>query len=443
MTEELMFDCIPFVNSATDMELAEKYFRYCTAVRVSFGAKEAVINHAAESELATWADAGVDGFHWILTGSQSFDEYSASHKTYAEYKRNGERDFAACPPKRIRKPQKIAWMEFYRDKPEFHVLGDPSFIAKPDKLKVKKLVKEVLDICAGLEPSWLTVPQLPFATDSSRNKINLAMATAAGEWKSKAKINRPLVLPAIFTHQDQSKGKVKWGEKVRQLRRCLDASRAGIVWLVDSSLDDSSGSKTNDRKFTEQLRLFKHLDSVINPKVRRVGGPHWGLNLVGWARGLFSHPAIGLGGGYQYRIPGRPLPPKADVKVALPPLFRRAVAEPELKSWLANAMRSTINSESGLEELRVLIDRWSVYQDPTTKAAKNHAVATYRNWLSQVQVAQPEARAITLYQMLSSAYVFGGNIIATCGDDGLLPKKESPGRHPGEIARQLMLHCLS
>ncbi len=199
-------DCVPFVNTAAELALAKRYFGGAAAVRISLAAEDSLLEKAAASGLPLWIDLATDGFHHIARDKQSFAQYALT-KTKRE----------------------VDWMERFSGIPAAHSLGDVAFIGKPERKAVESIVTELFGLCAKYNPKWVSIPQLPFVDDTSRNKLNAALAKAASTRAG----NFELVLPAIFTHKNQTDGKTQWRKRVEQLVKCADESKAKRAgWLT-------------------------------------------------------------------------------------------------------------------------------------------------------------------------------------------------------------------
>lgn len=404
-----ILDCVAFANSATDVGLVREFYNPCRAVRVNLASRPSLLDEAAG--LPLWLDAGIDGF--------SQNTPSELAKYYLK---------VAKDPKE----RKVEWREFYQKYPKAHQFGSPDFQRKPDRNIVVACLGEILDECMKLNPIWLSVPQLPFANDSSRNKLNLEMAKATAEWKADRNVDVELVLPAIFSHQNQTRGKTQWGEKAKQIMRCTKQAAASVVWVADTTIADASGKPSNQKKLEEQIKFYTYLRGIL-PGQKLVGGPFWGLNLVLWARALVDYPAIGVGGGYSYSVSGG-IVKTGNTRLILEPLFRQCVASSELLQWLTESVAKLGAEMEGSLEFQELIGGWAAYQ--TKKESKRFCAERYRRTIMRLQETPPASRALTLYQWLSGCFVTGSQL-------GDLPSSEKSGRMPQQIAQQLMLLCLS
>lgn len=393
-----MADHIPFVGRG-DGDRLKKYYSDSSMVRVSL---ESIGTIAASipKKLPSWIDPAIDGYHYLLEGKHSDKN----------------------------------WRQHIEQFKENEILADRDFVNKPDNKKVKVFVTSVLDKCYKFKPKWITVPQLPFVNDASRNNINRALAKATDEWRSNSRFMGTLILPLIITHQNQLKGKKEWKAKLKVAKRCYEHAGAGGVWAVDSDLYDQKGSGTFGRRFSQLIEFHKDLKETFPKGSIKVAGPYWGMNLVLWARELCDYPAISLGAGYRYYISGG-FSQAGNVRLAIPPLRRCAVADRQLKRWLDDALKKLDPTDTAYRGFLYLKDNFKLLS--TMEPAKDQVARFYKKWFDKLEAAQPLGRALALYQDLSSAYVTGKQ-------EGLpeLPKSEAPGRAPERVAQQLMLHCL-
>jgi len=63
------------------------------------------------------------------------------------------------------------------------------------------------------DPNWISVPQLPMLDDSSRNKINRALAKSTRVWKEARSESAELIVPVLFTNQKQILKKTERNKK--------------------------------------------------------------------------------------------------------------------------------------------------------------------------------------------------------------------------------------
>ena len=86
--------------------------------------------------------------------------------------------------------------------------------------------------------------------DSSRNRVNRELASAAATWKAETKFKGVLILPVVVTHQAQVNLKGGRDKRTTLVRQCFERARADGYWVVDSSLADWTGSRTfEERRF--------------------------------------------------------------------------------------------------------------------------------------------------------------------------------------------------
>ncbi|HET9183802.1 MAG TPA: hypothetical protein VFP59_16850 [Candidatus Angelobacter sp.] len=389
-----MTDYIPFINSQGDCEIATSLYSDAVAFRISLESAE---KHCPllPSGPKRWIDAAIDGLHHDL------GNLSAS---YAKH---------------------VTHLTGYQE------IVDPAFQAAPKTQVVATFVKSALDLCLQHAADWVSVPQLPIVGDASRNKINKSLAGAARAWKQQTGFTGKLILPVIFTNQKQINKKTERTKKLSSVSTCYKAALADGVWVVDSSLNDQDASDTFNKRFSELIKLHKELNEKLLDDAITVAGPYWGMNLVMWARGLVRYPAIGLGTGYRYSIPGI-IPSQGKTRVALGPLRRWASAKPELKEWLSETVKSLAADPINAAEFS------SLEKDFSHLLVKKHAnvqiAKFYRNWFQKFAALPPSGRALALYHDLSSSYVLAKGLEE-------LPE-EGTARRPERIQQQLMMNCL-
>lgn len=394
-----MADYIPFVNNDTDYQLARDYYADASAVRVLLPAPRPDPEDRRLKQMRLWIDAGIDGYHCLLSKTRVFD----------------------------------SWKTYIRRFDENGLLADATQVNKPSYAKIKRFVASVLNYCAEFQPPWLTVPQLPVVEGTSRNQVNRLLAQATGEWRTERSFTGRLILPLIFTHQSQLKGRTQWRNTVETAVKCYLHAGAGAFWTADSDLDDQKCRSAFNTRF-EALVAFHEDLRACQPSASVICGPYWGMNTVLWARGLCDHPAISMGTGYRYMITGAFAMKAKRFHVTLPPLRRWAIASPELRTWLTDAVNALSPGDSARKEFERL--RQDVESRLKNKdAAKEQVARSYQRWFAGIQSIPPAGRTLALYQDLSSAYVLGKQLPK-------LPKSEAPGREAGKVAEQLMLHCL-
>jgi hypothetical protein len=301
-----MAEYIPFITSEDSGNLVKKVYSDADIVRVPLERADKVRNLLPASS-KVWLDPCVDGM----------DDLEA---------------------RRSNSDKKNNWFDFMSGFANFEKIAAPTYHAKPDTSEVYTFVREVMGKCAACRPAWITVPQLPLVSGSDRNKINRVMAEVTGKWKSNSGFPGRLILPLVFTHQDQLNRKTARNSKVQQAERCYREAQADGLWVVDMSLTDDNGSSTlRNKRFPGVIDLHEELNLHISSKIR-IAGPYWGLNLVLWARGLVDYPAIGIGSGYQYFLAGRPYGRQPSTRLALPSLRRRVGIGDQFRNWLDQAI---------------------------------------------------------------------------------------------------------
>lgn len=402
-----MADHIPFVNSGNDLKRLRAYYDTPAVARVQLSSASSLCKRQIQHLCDLWVDAEIDGYHRLLKNGQAWSE----------------------------------WKKHVMQFNDNEILEDVDFLKRPDTERVKVLVYDILDKCQQFKPAWITVPQLPVTGGSTRNKVNAELAKASASWKAKRGFRGKYVLPLIFTHQNQLKGKTQWAAKLKAARRCFDAAGASIIWAVDSDLTDWRGSDKFRDRFAALVRFHTDLREIF-PGAKIIAGPYWGMNLVLWARGLCDHPAISLGHTFSYRISGGfipPDPPKA--MVALAPLRRLADHTDELGIWLDSVLNALHHADEAARQLSRL--RHGFAEFTAYDVARNQVAEFYGSWLRQLDSIPPSGRSLLLFQDLSSAFVLGKKLVTELGTTAArLPKSEAPARDPSKVAEQLMLHCL-
>jgi len=394
-----MADHIPFITSEDACDYVKNYYADSTLVRVPLDRANKFIPKLP-SQMKIWLDPGVDGL----------GDLDAHHSA-----NNGNN----------------SWCKFIKTLDCHDKIADALFQASPTKSEVQKFVKVVLDRCVAHKPTWITVPQLPAGTGVSRNKINRALAKATGDWKSTSNFSGHLILPLVFTHQNQIKGKTQRNPRVKHAEQCYHEAKADGFWTVDASLLDDSGSKTlREKRFPSIINLHEELNSRIASKIR-VAGPYWGLNLVLWARGLVDYPVIGIGLGYRYYLPGGTAK-QPSARLALTPLRRRASVA-QLKTWLNKVIGELGASHPARLEFANLAKQFHVVS--SRERAREQVAKFYKQWFDAIAVTPQEGRSMAIYQDLSAAYVLGKSLPN-------MGSNEKTARRPEAVVEPLMLSCL-
>lgn len=384
-------DFIPFVHSTSDAHVARKYYAEAPCFRVSLHAAKK-LKPALPPAAALWIDPSFDG--------------------YPEC--NDESD----------------WAKYYSAFNEHAQFTDPDFLAKPDVATVRTYVSQVMNAVLAFAPKWISVPQLAHADGTSRNRINKVLADAFRVWHAKSGFSGPVILPAVFTNQKQINNKVPRDKKVKAVSAAYSASGASGIWAVDSSLADQLGTANLDtERFPGLVSLHAELRKLPNVAIH-VAGPYWGLNLVLWARGLVTHPAVALGTGYRYFLAGQ-YAREPTKRVALAPLRRWAQDTAEFRQWLSGVIAGLSSAVPAHKELLTLqkeLPKLTV----TENGHKEQVARVYKAWIDQFTNLPSAGRSLALYQDLSNAYVFGQTLPE-------LPSESGGARKPSTTARQLML----
>lgn len=392
-----MRDYIPFVNGEADCELVAKYYSDSAMARLTLEKADRLVSSLPKG-LNIWLDPGVDGFNRPYS-----DSPSSSWKTHME---------------------RFRWHK---------EIGDPVFHAKPDSSKVEEFVFALLRRCAGFKPRAISVPQLPMTNGADRNSMNRALASATAKWKVDQAFAGWLILPAVFTDQKQLNKKSDRNSKCRVIKACYERSQADGLWVVDSTLQDQTGSPTfRNKRFPGLVAFHEEINGMLPDSAITIAGPYWGMNLVLWAKGLCRFPAIGVGGAYQYHLAGGQQH-QPTVKLAVPPLRRWARVSSQFRSWLSDAMAKLDSSDAAYKSLAYLRDNYSTLSD--RQVSRDQIAKFYRNWLDEIESVPQAGRALALYQMLSTAYVLGKGLPS-------LPASEKTARRPERVAEYLMLNCL-
>jgi hypothetical protein len=390
-----MNSTIVFINSVNDSGICKQLYNSPMIARLSIvGSRR---NQVIPPNLKLWVDAGVDGLH--------SDSFQADYRDYLkQYK-------------------------------YFDLMADKAFQSKPDKIKVKSFVHSVLDRCQEFEPFWVSIPFLPMVSDNSRNKINRYIAEFAMEWKIKERQSPRFVIPCILTNSKQYMLKQYRSNIIRMIVDCVNLCEAHGLWIVDSTLNDSSGSDTlGHKKLPKLVELHEDFSSEFENNIKIIAGPYWGMNLVLWARGLSTYIASGLGRGYQYYIPGG-IQMRSKTRIAITPLRRMAVVNQEFGKWLKQAIKDVSRNPKTQNQLDNIYKRLPVFQTDIDSARRQIA-EFYKDWIDGIENISAPGRALALYQDLSEAFVIGKTITSS------LPRDERPGVGPEKVAEQLMLNCL-
>ena len=386
-----MSNQIAFINSRSDAAVARDLFSDSLLFRVPVH----LIGQIDLNEISdrVWVDAGFDGFP---------DHFEESE-----------------------------WAGFIRQFPGYEDLSDATFVAKPAGRIVSKFVSSVMDRCLAYRPAAISVPQLPHLDGVDRNPINRKLAQAFVTWKRKVGYEGATIVPAIMTNQRQITNKGPRDKKVKAIASVVQTTSATGVWAVDHTLRDQAGTTNfEERRFPGIIKLHGELSKIKGLRFN-IAGPYWGLNIVMWARGDITNPAISMGTGYQYYRTGQHIKSPTP-RVALAPLRRWAKATADLGAWIDEVLRILPQNDAARAEFEELAKS---HQLSVQGAHKQQVARFYRDWLARIGKHQGPARGVALYQDLSSAYVIGKQLPA-------IPSESGRARDPAVVAQQLMLVAL-
>ncbi|MGC1275990.1 MAG: hypothetical protein WBC44_19975 [Planctomycetaceae bacterium] len=392
----LMADYIPFLTSEESCTLTKTNYPDAAAVRVPIERMKA-IRASLPSGPLLWVDTACDGLE----------------------KPNDRKPRPGRPNE---------WYDFVLRQPGVKSLADASNHAKPLKADVAAFVSSMMDAAAAENPDWITFPQLPLVNGNGRNKINRALAAAAGTWKSKTGFKGKLVLPIVVTKVSQIIGKTERNPKVAQAVACLGDSGAEIFWAVDSSLQEHVSARSlKDDRYPAVIGLHEELKAKLE-NTTTVGGPYWALNLILWSRQLVTHPAIGVASGYQYQLSGGFLSTPTP-RLAIPSLKRRAVADAQLKTWLGDCLP---HIPSTLPVARAEFQDLRTNFQALRSRAKQQVAEFYKRWYDSLTPLTTAAS--TNFNDTSAAYQFGKKLPD-------IPNEEA-SRRPESIVDAIMNHAL-
>jgi|SRR5271165_2997420 len=390
-------DHIPFLNSATDCQIANRWYADSAFLRMSLETLPRTLTHVPVGP-KRWLDPAIDGLHWTTITSDSYKQHISRFKGYDS-------------------------------------IADETFQQRPDKAIVNSFVGSILDYCIDQVPApdLLSVPQLPLVDDASRNKINKALAESTSDWKSKRHFQGKLIVPAIFTNQRQINRKTERNKKLSAILNSYRGANANGVWAVDATLNDQDGSRTFEHtRFPELMNLHTELNEILPSDAITIAGPYWGINVVLWARGLAKFSATGMGNSYQYHIPGTVVL-GGKSRLALSPLRRWAIASPKLKHWIDDVVARLPVTDAAHGHFSAIAKEFARLQTPIE--GRRQIAHFYKSWFDRFSVLPQSGRALALYQDLSSAYILGKRLPE-------LPEEEKTARSPARVAKQLMLNCL-
>lgn len=394
-----MSNYLPFINSKKDLDLFHKYYSDAEVVRMTLEKNNLLRGFRNKSKSSLlWIDAAFDG-----------------------YNRNSNN-------------RGDDWFNMMSSFPNHDCFDDDDFIKKPDRAKVEKFTFALLDKCNSYKPRWISIPQFPIIDTIKYNKVNRLLSEFSAKWKKQSNFKGSMILPLIFTNQKQLN---KRTDRVKRIKTAVSVYRRGDAdgfWMVDSSLDDQRGTGNFEKlRFPSIVSFFEEIKKDIKPTIS-IAGPYWGLNLILWARGLATHPAIGLGGSYTYHISGSNYFPTPKARVAMDCLKRWVcVDKVEFKKWLVRSIKllSVKSKERAeLSKIKAQLNLLSQAEYGRTQIAE-----FYSKWFKKLEAVSSDGRALALFQDFSSSFVLGKRLPD-------LPRSEGTARRPEKTAQQLMLNCL-
>lgn len=404
-----MAEPIPFVtNDSDDLAMVRKHHADSKVVHVPLRIAARVAESLPKGT-GIWVDPEIDRYHHLLrSGKNKLHELQDSY------------------------------LEQFR---EFSQLADArlfSNLSSAAKRKLNVFVDDVMNKCAELSPKWITIPQLPLTAGRERNAVNKFLCTAACRWQSQTRKHSCLILPVVFSETGLYGRKGDRTTRIKTIAAWYEKAQFDGVWIADSTLSDQQGRHIFRDRFRALVNFHEELAQKLPANVFQVAGPYWGMNLVLWARNDVQFPAIGLGRGYQYFIPGGQVH-RGNLRLPLPPLKRWAQvagrtekSNDALKKWLASALRILSRDDSAYKQFRELYTSYDKLKNKFT--ARRELARFYSKWCAELQAVPPTGRALMLWQALSSAYVLGKQ----------LPPLPEGGRSgaPARVAKQLMDCCL-
>ena len=293
-----MANHIPFVNSQRDCDILKKFYRDSKIARVTLESIDDLKNNIP-ANIGLWIDPVIDSYHHILTKTWPTKILELSPKeiktTWPKDERGGRKEIM-----KFNIWQK--WNRIFGIHTGHKLLANSIFWKKRNFDELDKFIHNVLNGCLKFNPSWLTVPQLPLSDKKERHKINAQLAQATRNWKLTSSFGGKLILPLIFSHQQQLNKKPIRDDKFHQAIECQKRSEAEGLWIVDSTLRDQARNANYTNRYSKLIEFHQKVKEEFQEKALIIAGPYWGMNLVLWARELCDYPAISLGTSYAYYI---------------------------------------------------------------------------------------------------------------------------------------------
>jgi hypothetical protein len=320
------------------------------------------------------------------------------------------------------------WGAFFRETAAWKALSDHAFIKKPVASAVRELLLPVLEKALALSPAWLSIPQLRIGEGSDHNRLNRMLAEETGAILRAGGFRGKAILPIVLSFERHSKTKAARSQS--GVAANLGAAGADGAWLVDSGLEDESGTPGAERRFKGLVEMHDEIDA-LDPSIM-IAGPYWAFGLVLWARGLATHCATALGAGYHYHPPGVAVRRDPLARLAVRSLRKRMRAPDELRDWLGRCLKGLDEEDDRRPELEDLRRKFShLVQD----GGRRQVATVWRDWFAEVAELSPPSRPIALYQEFSRAFLLGKSLPP-------VPSESGSARKPYQPAQQLMLHCV-
>ena len=413
-----MPEYIPFINTPTDRRILNQYYSDCEMVRLPLESAGTLVSEIPQ-QAKIWLDPCVDGYHHRLNTNWPHTRRAEWREYYTRLWNQLDRVFGT-----------------FRN---YELLADPNEWKKPNQSDLDCFIDSLMNKCTHYKPTWISVPQLPIAKGPPRDKINKMLARATGQWKRNADWFGKLVLPIIFTNQNQLSTPSTQKKKLASLVNCYDLSGANSIWVVDESLTDQQRNSKYIQRYSKLIKFHQRVRNRFGSDVSIIAGPYWAINLILWARELCDYPAISLGSSYKYNIScGVPGGPPVN-RVVLSPVKRVVVVEDQLREWLEDSLTKLDNNDTAFFEFNEILRNFSKLKT-TRITSLSQTVQSYRNWLKNIENKPKAGRKFALYQDLSSAYVIGSQLKDLPPE--AVPYASAPIRKAGKVAEQLMLSCL-
>ena len=421
-----MSSAIPFLRTKFESENVGEFHAEAQLFRVTPETPASgFLSSVGKSRV--WLDPGFDGIH----------RHSEEQATAASKK----------PDLSVKEGRKwdSEWARRMTSAGDWTKFTSAEFLARPDKGFVTEFVSRLLSSAAGY--AWCTVPQLPVCEDSSANKTNRYLASAARQWSESYGRGVKLVLPIIWMKQNQyltksrssSTGGRGWGTVVTAAEKCFKLSGAAGYWSVDATLADQAGTGTFRKRLPALVEAYQALSERLQPSELSVAGPYWGLNLALWGRGIVTAPAVGVGGGYRYHLSGGLAFNTPKARVACPFLRRWVPATPGLLDWIERVTKEVNPVEAGqLLTFQRDVERSIAKSPQGSGAAKSSLARFYSGWVRKLDSVDRAGRATLLFQQFASAYALGKSMPQ-------LPREGKGGEDPVKpsiVAQQMMLISL-